>query len=116
MIRFGSISPQVPEPLLLTCINPNSRCVHYKIMSPNLQGRDLTWKNLLVSMFQRIFFDVCLGVKGKIIHSDYTKEPVEKYVGLIEDFKPELIVMEATGGYEKELAPCRRKMDCRLQL
>lgn len=50
------------------------------------------------------FFDVCLGVKGKIIHFDYTKEQVEKCVGLIEDFKPELIVMEATGGYEIELA------------
>jgi transposase len=50
------------------------------------------------------FFDVCLGVKGKIIHFDYTKEQVEKCVGLIEDFKPELIVMEATGGYEIDLA------------
>ena len=50
------------------------------------------------------FFDVCLGVKGKIIHFDYTKEQVEKCVRLIEDFMPELIVMEATGGYESELA------------
>lgn len=50
------------------------------------------------------FFDVCFGVDGKVEHFDYTKDEVKKCVRKLLKFKPELVVMEATGGYEIQLA------------
>lgn len=50
------------------------------------------------------FFDVCVGVNGKVMHFDYTIEQVKKCVEVLKDFEPALVVMEATGGYEIQLA------------
>jgi transposase len=50
------------------------------------------------------FFDVCFGVDGKVEHYDYTKQEVKKCAMKISKYQPELVVLEATGGYEIELA------------
>ena len=50
------------------------------------------------------FFDVCFGVDGKVEHFDYTKTEVRKCAGKISKYKPALVVLEATGGYEIKLA------------
>ena len=50
------------------------------------------------------FFDVCFGVDGKVEHFDYTKQEVKKCAGKIVKYQPALVVLEATGGYEIELA------------
>ena len=50
------------------------------------------------------FFDVCFGVDGKVEHYDYTKQEVKKCAMKISKYQPALVVLEATGGYEIELA------------
>ena len=50
------------------------------------------------------FFDVCFGVDGKVVHFDYTKKEVKKCAGEISEYQSALVVLEATGGYEIELA------------
>lgn len=50
------------------------------------------------------FFDVCFGVDGKVEHYDYTKQEVKKCAKKISKYQPALVVLEATGGYEIELA------------
>lgn len=52
------------------------------------------------------FFDVCFGEDGKVVHFDYTASKIKKCVESLLEFEPKLIVMEATGGYELELAAC----------
>jgi len=50
------------------------------------------------------FFDVYILEDQKSMHFDYQPEQVKKCVRQLQKIKPELIVMEATGGYETELA------------
>lgn len=50
------------------------------------------------------FFDVCFGEDGKVAHFDYNPEGIKKCIERLVEFDADLIVMEATGGYEFELA------------
>jgi transposase len=50
------------------------------------------------------FFDVCFGVDGNVKHFDYTKQEVKKCAEKISQYQPAMVVLEATGGYEIELA------------
>jgi len=50
------------------------------------------------------FFDVNIYGQNKILHFDYVQEQIEKCVEQLEDANVGLIAMEATGGYELELA------------
>jgi transposase len=50
------------------------------------------------------FFDLHILEEGKDMHFDYTTEQIKQCVKLLLNKNVELIVMEATGGYELELA------------
>ena len=50
------------------------------------------------------FFDVCENTKTDVVRYEYTKAQVKSCAAKLSAIKPRLIVMEATGGYELELA------------
>ncbi len=48
-------------------------------------------------------FDVCFGEKNKFKHFEYTEKGIKSLKEILRELKPNLIVMEATGGYEAQL-------------
>jgi transposase len=50
------------------------------------------------------FFDVNINGQNKVLHFDYVDEQIERCIEQLKDANVGLIVMEATGGYELELA------------
>jgi transposase len=49
-------------------------------------------------------FDVHILKNSKDLHFDYNDEQIKEFLKILTQVKPELIVMEATGGYERKLA------------
>ena len=50
------------------------------------------------------FFDVHILNDNKNLHFEYDDEQIKKFIKILKQIKPELVVMEATGGYERKLA------------
>lgn len=65
-------------------------------------------KNCVGIDIPKRFFDVHILNDNKDLHFEYTDEQIKEFNKILTKIKPELIVMEATGGYEQQLA-------CRLQ-
>lgn len=63
-------------------------------MMKNCVGIDISKKS----------FDVHILSGNKDLHFEYTDEQIKKFQKILTQIKPELIVMEATGGYERKLA------------
>jgi transposase len=61
-------------------------------------------KNCVGIDISKRFFDVHILKDNKDLHFDYTDEQIKKFKKILTQIKPELIVMEATGGYERKLA------------
>ena len=63
-------------------------------MMKNCVGIDISKKS----------FDVHILNGNRDLHFDYTDEQIKEFQKILTQIKPELIVMEATGGYERKLA------------
>jgi transposase len=63
-------------------------------MMKNCVGIDISKKS----------FDVHILNGNKDLHFEYTDEQIKEFQKILTQIKPELIVMEATGGYERKLA------------
>ncbi len=92
-----------PETLLQYNYNPNSRMGHYKLMSPHLQGWDIMERKFVGIDVSKDSFDLCIDGTNQAKHWEYTSQSLKKCVKELKKLEPELIVMEATGGYEMQL-------------
>lgn len=72
-------------------------------MSPHLQGWDIMKKNYIGIDVSKNSFDINVEGTNKVTHWQYTSQSLKKCVKEIEKLDPELIVLEATGGYEMQL-------------
>lgn len=61
-------------------------------------------KNCVGIDVSKRFFDVHILKDNKNLHFEYTDEQIKVFKKILKQIKPELIVMEATGGYEQQLA------------
>jgi transposase len=77
---------------------------HYNLMNPHLQGRDIMKNTFIGIDVSKNSFDLCIDGTGRVKHWEYTSQTLKKCVKDLVKLEPELIVMEATGGYEMQLA------------
>jgi len=91
------------ETLLYHNFNPNSRKGHYKLMSPHLQGWDIMETKFIGIDVSKDSFDLSVDGTNHAKHWEYTSQSLKKCVKELKKLEPELIVIEATGGYEMQL-------------
>jgi transposase len=72
-------------------------------MNPHLQGWDIMKKNYIGIDVSKNSFDMNVEGTNKVTHWQYTSQSLKKCVKEIEKLNPELIALEATGGYEMQL-------------
>lgn len=72
-------------------------------MSPHLQGWDIMETKFIGIDVSKDSFDLCIDGTNQARHWEYTSQSLKKCVKELEKLAPELIVMEATGGYEMQL-------------
>lgn len=72
-------------------------------MNPHLQGWDIMNKKFIGIDVSKNSFDLCVFGTNKVESWQYTSQMLKKCVRQLKKLEPELIVMEATGGYEMEL-------------
>jgi transposase len=69
-----------------------------------LQGWEFNLKNYFGIDISKNHFDLFNLVEQKHLRFDYDPAGIEKCLEYIEEHKPEMVVMESTGGYELDLA------------
>lgn len=69
-----------------------------------MQGRDFIMNNCIGIDISKLTFNVHFTADGSDHAFDYTPDDMKKFVDMATASEPELIVMEATGGYEIDLA------------
>jgi transposase len=79
--------------------SPNSRLGHFNTMSPYSQGR-ITMENTIGIDVSKAKLDVYVLNEKRDIQFENSATGVKECINLCSKIKPELIVMEATGGYE----------------
>lgn len=78
-------------------------------MSPYVQGRDITMEHFVGIDISKRHFDLHRNPEGQSLHFDNTATGIRQCVKLLAEHPPQLIVMEATGGYETDLAATLHK-------
>jgi transposase len=73
-------------------------------MSPYSQGRDRNMEHFAGIDISKRHFDLHLNPQDQSYHFENTTSGIRRCVKLLAEHQPQLIVMEATGGYETDLA------------
>lgn len=112
-VRSMTLSPRVPEDAgeqdrrRFFGISPNSRQSRTKLSSSYLQGRDTSKMSFEIFVgidVAKAKFDVAPGVDKQVVQFSNDPNGFEKLTSLLPMPGTCLIVVEATGGYEKALA------------